>query len=567
MFFQPMYHGSSKMVQHNHKQPKSVKGCNVLLVGPSQHGKSTLGNLLLTGKFGVRNQAFAVGNGRKSCTTAPYFRELEEVGQPLGTYVYRYDPSDGKENRGVKQTLANKANAIQTKIVGERKITGIRIGDTPGLGDTKGLKGDEQVLKGLIEMAEQSPTEMAEQSPTSQVGSICVVVKYDTVLDEQFFKNLEFYHSLYREAMINNSFLVCTNVPFPQRDDPNQPTEDELYYIREGLDPETKCRGLAYDIQRRLGIQLPVLLINSNPPPSQTRARQHALGVRHTILSSLGGRHVALQKMRIPKLPAWIQEDEAKILALQAGAAAFQDALESEHSNLATLNSRLQDLGNREADSDRKIAEAKAFIDSSNDAKQVWSRTYSDTWHCFRRAQGDVKITTTMKMSHVTVNGGWWSFNKKENGAAECFTDSMREFRDTVKNDYLKNMPAAVVRGFAKIKDIYPDRLEAQRRLYADEKQKKRGQQEERKTLLQDQATSDENFQLYSKKQQDRQAEIKKLKDTFISPRDALDRIRRNAARGEGPAQQCDAVPHTRGGTPPAIIDAVNEDYFVEDAW
>ncbi|CAH6420381.1 Hypothetical protein UVM_LOCUS134 [uncultured virus] len=118
-------------------------GRTVILVGPTQNGKSALGNLL------VGHAVFDVGTGLTSCTRLPSCVDMDWRGRKAG----------------------------------------IRIVDTAGTGDTEQREAEKmlELYRLLVDMHDSE----------RPLCCVLIVCKYPSVLNDEYRKNLAFYRDLF----------------------------------------------------------------------------------------------------------------------------------------------------------------------------------------------------------------------------------------------------------------------------------------------------------------------------------------------------------------------------------
>ena len=97
---------------------------NILLIGPSQNGKSSLANFLTLGRSlkDKEEPPFPIGNGLKSCT--------DTWNSKMTNWYYKYLPPDVVNQVDIYKDKEKARSHLKIK------VCKIRIIDTPGTGDT-----------------------------------------------------------------------------------------------------------------------------------------------------------------------------------------------------------------------------------------------------------------------------------------------------------------------------------------------------------------------------------------------------------------------------------------------
>jgi cell division protein FtsB len=357
---------------------------NLILVGPSQHGKSTLANYLTFGrKLSIQDMKFKTGDGTHSCTSIPSFSVIRHS-YPISATT-------------IKMIIAC-------------------IVDTPGLQDTESK--DEDVLRGLINFIDKYSSE--------GVCGICVVVKYGIPLTQAFYETIKFYSKLFEPIFKSNSYIIMTKYPVSKA-----AMEQE---IDEGRNPQAIFDTVVTDINKFLGMNLTGIQMESLPRDEQSV--QLGSAKRNMIISSLSDSNVLpFIATRVPKLMSWVDEDlkESKMLEGQKTGIkqGIHLAREANTEILTEMNSLIQ---NKDLLGKSLIQHTRALATLTEGLHLLMELKFEDDWHMFSSSSKPFDIQSEFPISSVSVSGGYLVYDK----------DETTRKTGLVKNGWLYSMSAII---------------------------------------------------------------------------------------------------------------------------
>jgi len=379
---------------------KEIK--NLLIVGPSQHGKSSFANFLHQGRVTkYTERKFAAGNGIEKCTLTPDFVMMN----------YTYD---------IKGTISNSTKTIPN----------ICIIDTPGLQDTEGK--DLDVLKELLRFSKKYQKE--------GVHGLCYVARYKVPLKPEFFETMRYYSELFSEVSRNNSSLIITGVPC---------TPDDVDFEESnGFNVSAEVKKIYESVSQALGYRIPFLHIDSLPRDLITL--NHAKSVRNTVLLSLDQKRSSdIRIIKIPKPPQWLIEDNKEIQNLAGLREGLVKGIEIASVSLTNVTQKLSQKKEKKNTWEQELDRRRIFINDNQDGSICqFSQNYDDEWHFLYRASRAVAFETNFIITSVTVTGG------------ELETTALRDrsFEGIVSRGLWANLNATI-RAFALKSEYFREKL------------------------------------------------------------------------------------------------------------
>jgi hypothetical protein len=352
---------------------------NLLLIGVSQSGKSTLGNFLVNDRVWAENLAppFLMGGGIRSCTTV--------VQQAFVDYVHLEELAD-------------------QKIIEETKVK-IRIIDTPGVGDTNDSEGQAAIMH----MFYQQLCKISEEK--QDISCAVLVMKISTLFDAQCKKNLIFYQKLFRDLFQRNIVIVVTHM--------SENARGKMMYTGEGNDIAARLRSLQEEVKVTLGLHqdhnIPTIPIESicldEPDIKNAQDARRFLFDRCRQVSGM-----SLSTSEFPKPPIWLEEDLILVKQLEGEKTGLLSGIDLSQGRRIecchTCKSRMDDVEK----SKTKLADLEKDLDLINNEGRVvmLEQTYSDTWHYFFRSTKHFDVSTPFAITNFAVSGGEVNYETKQ---------------------------------------------------------------------------------------------------------------------------------------------------------
>ena len=364
---------------------------NILLIGASQSGKSTLGNFLVTGKVLDTFPVFGIGDGTKSFTTA------WNAVSTTWTYKYEYF------SVGLKQ----------------RQIH-INIIDTPGIGDDNVDKEAEN-----MELLYKSLKEMRDKQ--EELALALLVVKYPSLMSDELKANINFYKKMLPDIWNLNVYLVITNM------------ENNEAWVKKQTkggqkDPRTIVKNIQKEIQSWLAksYEIPMVTIDSLFD-ADSPEEKNAVQVRELLFATcVTSPSISLNKMRLPKTKRMLEDDKRNIEKLQGKKDGIKEGIVLIEATLSETASKIADFSVQKEATASQLKQCNEEYEDKNGEKLVviYSERFSDGWHLFSFAKQTFDVKTDFPIKNKIV----------ARGTAKYKIDDDRHVNGTVHASFWKNL-------------------------------------------------------------------------------------------------------------------------------
>jgi len=344
-----------KIVLTPHKQ------C-VLLIGNSQAGKSSLANFLIEGCKPMKKY-FNIGTGFESKSTTVELKFTTWKCRPKGWE---------------KPLLAK-----------------IGVADAPGLMDSKNR--DETVLYQLYSFLKELKRKQIK------ISTIILVIKFPSLLDQNYYNQLKVYKDVFKEHMVNNLILAITNVK----------TSSEWIQEQEfsGINPQQIIENIKKQVISTLNLSHDLTCIQINSIPFSKSDLNHAVSIRDMIFErSIMSPLYEFNEIMLTKPLKWRIEDIKEIENKRIERDALSQGVTMAHSSLKLLTDKMinQKLN---IDSLEKciIDHRKKITDLDTDAEIViYEKYYTDKfkWLPWNRAEVKINYTSQTPISSYRIAGG-----------------------------------------------------------------------------------------------------------------------------------------------------------------
>jgi hypothetical protein len=290
----------------------------LLLLGPSQVGKSALANLLATGSCDYESNKFELGDGIESCTVSPQCED----------FTYSYQCLDNLGEYGLEDVIPTEdSSRIITRTIDFSVI------DSAGAGD--GSDNDSNILK-LYEYL---------LKPDIEISCVLLVIKFPTLQDGKYKTIIQFYKQMLASIFQKNVVVVITHAPI------KDPRWIKMMK-KTGKNPAKAIEKVIQSLQDLLGLDYPIrhFALNVLADSDDMEDFLHTRDCRRKILEMCvdvpGFRP---SRLNYPKPPVWKAKDNVK-----------QEHLEQELMNLLQT---IQDYVTAEAYQDRTARLDKVIDD------------------------------------------------------------------------------------------------------------------------------------------------------------------------------------------------------------
>lgn len=309
----------------------------ILLIGPSQNGKSTFANFLVRGCSLYNQEAiiFPIGTGIEECTKNWDSRTI--------------DWTDFSEE------FKDKENASSEKIT---KNCTIRIIDTPGTGGTdedNEEKNMQLIFDGLLKI---------RKSGQQKLSFVLLFVKYPQLLTNQLKRNIEFYKKMIPEIMNSNLILIITHVKQSKNWIAGQ-------MIGGRPAPEVLFNKIREEVQQLMGLANNVLMMETIDSfcSSGSEEEKHAIGVRMRILNKctdVNTPGVSLNTLRLPKTKQILDKDKLEIIRLQSERIGIIRSIEQFKRQISEITTNLIEITKRIKNTESQLEESESELKRLN---------------------------------------------------------------------------------------------------------------------------------------------------------------------------------------------------------
>lgn len=388
---------------------------NIMLIGPSQNGKSSLANFLVSGKAlsdNPKDVLFPIGDGTTSVT--------KEFSVKAAEWTYKYLPPEHANTKGILGSV----NAMaQFQICMQCTFQVI---DTPGIG-------------GSDEDAEQDAmTEVYDILHRMKKGGekfslALLVLKYPPFLDADLERHVKFYKKMIPDFMHSNLMLVVTDVHMSET------------WVR------SKTRGGAHppnEVIKSIRKKLQQWLDLKDLPPTfsidslfekDTAESDNAVFVRTKIFEfCMKAPDVELRRVSLPKTTALLNADELKI-SLRRGqkiviSKRIQDAeveLDSESKTFDKLRQKLQKAKSSLHESNVELKKKDCDV-----LCKIYSQRFTQEWSICGWAKVNFDIRTSHPINEKRLEG---------KGSVAYFTDKKKNIKGILYSPFWRSLDRNLV--------------------------------------------------------------------------------------------------------------------------
>ena len=359
---------------------------NILLIGPSQNGKSSLANFLFSGQALDQKEKpdFPIGNGIESCT--------DRLSTKPTLWLYRYLPPE----------LANNENVIkdnETVIKNQKtKCYIFKIIDTPGIGDTD----EESEQAKMQEIYENLLNIRKSPCPLSMV---LLVIKYPSLLNKQLERNITFYRYMLPNMMGSNFFLILTHV------------ERNEHWVKTQMkggkkNPADIVKTFSDEVQKIMGngFLLTTETIDTMCD-SDSEEEKNAQYVRDRIFETcISAPRINLNFIRLPKTILQLNQDKQEIERLLGEKQGIVKGINLMESKLSEKTKQINEQSTKMQELEQTIKEKQNELNEKDNENhhQFLNQTFTNKWHFLYRWQSKTEFDIQSKYpikSKIVVGG------------------------------------------------------------------------------------------------------------------------------------------------------------------
>lgn len=368
------------------EKDSSVK--NILLIGPSQNGKSSLANFLVNGKALSKegtNIHFAMGDGMISETT-----ECKGI---ITEWIYKFIPNEFEKNEEILK------NPSAAKNIRKRRICLFRIIDAPGIGNT-----DENIEQQTMENLYRYLYSM--KCKGEKLSLALLVLQYGTIkFNTELFTNIDFYKKMIPDLMTSNILLVVTNVQ-------NNEKWIKTQMLGCPKHPSARIEVIRKQVQKRLGhdqkFLIPTETIDSLCAPKSTEEKE-AIKLRCRVFEyCLSSAEVELNNIHLPKTQKLLRESKEKIDKLNGKREAKV--------NTCDIMIKLSEISKQLRTLETSLNRVNDELIEKNNTKMhpIFNATFTDKLHFFGWCRRDFDILTEFPICKKLVVLGFAKYTVDE---------------------------------------------------------------------------------------------------------------------------------------------------------
>jgi len=351
---------------------QSKRKLTIVVVGPTQNGKSTLCNFLVTGKTeNDQEELFKSGQGVGSCTTEPFSVRF-------------------------KHSIKKQIGLEETK---ERMFEIVCI-DTPGAGDSRSNK-EISNMRNLYKFIQ-------DMDGKDTIACILFVCKYGTIIDDNYRKLVRFYYKIFENLIRRNAILVVTNV---QKND-----KKWLRSNNEIKNVEITINTITKEITQALTMVSDVFTVDLDcKADAESLDETHAKKVRELIFSRCSTlKGIPKKYIQFVKPLTILQQNETTIKEIEGQIKAYRNEI-MEHSANKTLDTQLTELEGKIVKLEKEIDDLTTTINNySSHEKLVTMRdtklNATSSWKYYTYA--DFKETLSYPIVNIVASQGY-IYNEK----------------------------------------------------------------------------------------------------------------------------------------------------------
>ena len=365
-----------------------TKRATVLLIGSTGNGKSTLGNFLLDPEGEVK--CFATAKDNMPETQRTQSDESVFIGHAV-------------ENLGY--------SSVQLTVV-----------DTPGLNES-----DAADLKHMIDIVE----ELRQQST---ITACVLVVKFNSKIDMQYKKTIEYYSRLLPSLFDKNVFVVMTGYATDVRTVATRQRQgiDEKEIVENATREIVNSAQLAYD---------DLIVFKLDCLPYGPEEISYSEDVRSSIIEYIVQlQPIKMDNLKVAKTEHLIQQDNAEIKI-------YEGQIDGYKERLIEVNMQSKDVLNTIQEKERNVANLNAEINSIqaeleekdvSDYVVTASWSVDTEWKFLKTLHNGCELTSRWRIAEVTK----WTNGKCKWSEVEV---TGHTFKGKVVGQFMRNLYANVV--------------------------------------------------------------------------------------------------------------------------
>eukprot|EP01080_Neovahlkampfia_damariscottae_P003617 gene3617-6433_t len=402
--------------KENKKNNSDEQSCEkgLLLIGRSQQGKSTFGNLILMKEiFGVEQQS--------GC-----------IDYEINTLDESIDP----EKLALMTSKEKIEELIQKNTT--KKTIKIHVLDGPGVNDSDKNK-EEQNMNDLFKKL----SELKKKKGFS-LSAIVLCISENSYFDDHQKETLLFYYKIFPEVFKTNFIVAVTNLSYDE-----QVIEDRLFDNKDH--PDEQLKKVEKEIKNIYkGSEFKIYGVDSRPKPRQEKEKERVAQIRCEILDEVAKfPGISLESMKFPKHPQRLERDLKKSDYLKGVLEGDQEPLEGLEGEEKRTFMEMNSLKIRQDILDERIlmyrnkltaldTQEKILVRSENFNAQPW--LFYVTQYKFKEeftlpivdvktTYGSVEFDCQGTTVTGTCYGGLW---KKYSGQLKFYTLSTHYYKDDI---------------------------------------------------------------------------------------------------------------------------------------